>query len=611
MKLRIMVLNFLTLLLGPVLSLLYFSLLGVVPFTRALLLLVSPGMLIYLALCLVTVFLTNRYLFDKIDLWRKERRDEDSASAQKAVVRYQRLGIYISTVYSLIAGVVLPLFEPELRTSGFPWFWISPLSFTYLASVFAFILMLQDIEKYTSDVPFSESHRSMSFLVRNMLISGTTAFGSGYLVVMAIFCPLVSLGVADFGRLFVALVPTAMFAVVMVIADSYLLARGVRSRLEKVKEFTWNLAEGNLEGQLLPNMSRDEFGELAESCNRTLVNLRDIATGMKEAVEETRSASAILLDISQSNGESLESIRKGASEVDTGMQALKGEVGQVRSILDNLTQDISLAAAHINKQTSMTEESAAALGQMNTSVDTISTITRERLEAAVTLNSKGREGSETLAQTLEAVNQIHEEIRTITEIAELIGSVAEQTNLLAMNAAIEAAHAGESGRGFAVVADEIRKLAEETGGNSARISSAVKGIVSDIESSSLLGARTAEVFDSVGMEMDRFVASLKEIGTDVEGLSAGTGRLLMSMNTLQEQSQDLRENAVRMSKGTTEAGSVMGGLETASSQALAAGQAINTSAGNSEELEEKLRVCAENISEVAKVLEKRVGRLRT
>jgi methyl-accepting chemotaxis protein len=310
-------------------------------------------------------------------------------------------------------------------------------------------------------------------------------------------------------------------------------------------------------------------------------------------------------------GNALKAIREGASDVDRSMKIMTEEVAEAGKLLNSLTGDIISVVAHIDEQAAMSEESTVALARMTASVNTINEVTRERLLASETLSAHSRKGSENLDTTLQAVNRIHQGINTIMEITELIGSVADQTNLLAMNAAIEAAHAGDAGRGFSVVADEIRKLAENTAENSRRINDAVGEIIKSIQKSADLGGDTASIFSSMADELDTLVSSLEEIESGVAELGTGAGEIMSSMTDLKEHSRGLREDAGRMNLETDAVGEVMKKLDRASGEAEEAGKVISSRTERAEIQKNELLSCTSQLTEVAATLERRVSRFKT
>ena len=611
MRHQITSLNIATFIIGPVIAVPFLALIGIYPAGRIPEVFVSPVMLVFLAVGVLLSLVARIVFLRPIDTWLAKPGNNFLVPAQKAMITYQKLSIYIPIFLSLVVGIILPLSSPAVSPVGSLFYAVICLSFTFLLSLYTYILYLQKLERYTWDLPFSNEYRSMPFLTRSLLITGFTAAGSIFLVLTAVMIPMSILGVENLARIRIPLLITSLFAFVFVVIDNFLLFRGVNFRLSAVRDFTRGLAEGDLKGNRLPTMSRDEFGELIESCNQTRLYLQNLAKGLKSAIDESRSTGESLADAASETHDVLGIIRDGAAEVDSSMTVMTTEVGAARSILDSLISEIGTVVDHIDEQAAMSEQSTAALTEMTASVSAINKVTRERLEASERLSLHSRTGSENLDETLTAVEDIHKRINTITEITELIAAVAEQTNLLAMNAAIEAAHAGEAGRGFAVVADEIRKLAESTGENSRNIGEAVGGIISSIENSSRLGRETAEVFDTMDSEMKTLVDSLREIESGVSEIGVGAGQVMSSMTELREHSRTLRENAGQMREETEEVGRVMSRLDAASDRAHDAGSDIRQRSEKAASTEEQLRNCTGKLSEVVATLDRRVSRFRT
>jgi len=608
---RIVIYSLSSLLLSPIVTIPFMILVGMISPADAPGILVSPGMMLYLLLSLLLGILMLAFFMKPIKRWLKTRNNDDVEPAQKSMVIYQKAGIISPLLLTLTSGLILPRIIPLIGVEQSGKYLVLSLALTFLVTTFLYILFLQNLEKYTWDLPFSEKHRALSFLPRNLLVISFTVSGVVMLILVSFKCVVETSGTESVSSLNPALAVPIILGFFFAVADNFLLARGVNIRLSAIRDFTRNLAEGDLTGELLPTMSRDEFGDLIDGFNRTRSYLRTLADGLKSAVLETRSTEGSISTAAEETAEALGTISTGAREVDHSMNVMTAEVVDARNHLQTLTGTIVSLVAHIDEQAAMSENSTAALSRMSSSVDSINSVTRERLAAAELLRGHSRKGSENLGRTLDAVNRIHQGITTIMEITELIGAVADQTNLLAMNAAIEAAHAGDSGRGFAVVADEIRKLAENTSKNSKGINEAVTSIIESIRQSSDLGSETAVVFDSMGLEMDTLVGSLQEIETGVEELGSGAEEVMASMEKLKKHSLGLHENAGEMRRETEDVSRVMSNLDKASDNALTAGTGIIKRTEIATEQEKKLLKCTADLSEVASTLERRVGRFKT
>gem|GEM_PF-2901090 len=611
MRRRIISLNLISFMIGPLAALPFLSVLGLCTPAEMLSILLSPGMGGFLITAVLTDLLLLYIFIAPIDRWLKIRDESSTEAAQKAVVIYQKLSIAGPLLLSIAAGLLLPRFIPQIGQEQPGLFLALSLSLTFLISTFLYILFLQNLEKYTWDLPYSHEFRSLSYLPRNLLVFFFTVFGAVLLLVISFNASMMSFGQNNLSRVNRALIVPVITGIFFAVADNFLLARGVYLRLSAIRDFTGGLAKGDLTGERLPTMSRDEFGELIDSCNDTRSYLRTLAEGLKSAVSDARLTENSLSAAAGETGNALKAIREGAGDVDRSMKIMTEEVAEAGKLLNSLTGDIISVVAHIDEQAAMSEESTAALARMTASVNTINEVTRERLLASETLSAHSRKGSENLDTTLQAVSRIHQGINTIMEITELIGSVADQTNLLAMNAAIEAAHAGDAGRGFSVVADEIRKLAENTAENSRRINDAVGEIIKSIQKSADLGGDTASIFSSMADELDTLVSSLEEIESGVADLGTGAGEIMSSMTDLKEHSRGLREDAGRMNLETDAVGEVMKKLDRASGEAEEAGKVISSRTERAEIQKNELLSCTSQLTEVAATLERRVSRFKT
>ncbi|MDR0473011.1 MAG: methyl-accepting chemotaxis protein [Treponema sp.] len=206
-----------------------------------------------------------------------------------------------------------------------------------------------------------------------------------------------------------------------------------------------------------------------------------------------------------------------------------GLVEAINNLVHDMNDSISSQAAAIVQSSASTEK-------MIESIKDTSEISRNKQEAIQGLIENAARGQESMRGTIQSVEGISQSVDGIAQAIKIISSIAANTNLLSMNAAIEAAHAGEAGRGFAVVAGEIRRLSESTRENSRNISLTLKNIIDGIAFTSKQAGDTDNRITAMSKEINGFAETMTSLINTFTELSAESGEITTALDSLQNQS---------------------------------------------------------------------------
>ena len=460
---------------------------------------------------------------------------------KNGVVPYHFSCVTLIMIQSVLVGTIAALYEIY--------------TFNIMMGEYRKLLKLQSIVEFGKGWDMPISGKIILAATVTFLFMGCNAFSAGYGIIAL---PGTIGGKDELGTFLRFGFESVIYSFIICFGLIYIIARELKKRIVSTASRIKALGEkGDLSSRINLSMN-DDFGAMTSDINGFIANLWSLVQSIRNETNIVAESAESLVGSIQEAFIALDAMTKTIHTIDDEEKNQNSLIETANTGIRDVTENAKYVEEQVTVQSAATQQSSASVNEMAANIASVAEMTKKADTLSSTLTAASGEGSNAINSAVKSIQEIQDVSSEVQKIVLTIQTIASRTNLLSMNAAIEAAHAGEAGRGFAIVADEVRSLAVSSAKSAGEIKALIQSMVGKInygaQSISDAGKSFGEISNGIGETstlIQTITAAMEEQRTGAQETIKATNSIVDAIRTIQALSQKQRESTENMEKAVT------------------------------------------------------------